>query len=307
MLKCAEPGATFLLNSPFGPDEVWDKLPRTVQQQIIDKKLKFYVIDGYEVAKDTGMGGRINTIMQTCFFAISGVLPREEAIEAIKYAIKKTYGKRGESVVQKNFAAVDAALEASARGRRCPRQRSQHLRRAASGLRPRRRTSCRTCSPRSSPATATIFRSARCRSTAPSRPAPRSGKSATSHSKFPMWDEELCIQCGKCVLVCPHAVIRAKVYEIAIPGGRAGRHSSPSAARWKDLKDQKYTLQVAPEDCTGCALCVEVCPAKSQDRSRSTRPSTWSPRFRCASAKRATGTSSSTSPKSTAPRSAWAR
>ena len=111
MLKAAEPGATFLLNSPFGPDEVWDHLPRLVQQQIIDKKLKFYVIDGYEVAKQTGMGGRINTIMQTCFFAISGVLPREEAIEAIKYAIKKTYGKRGESVVQKNYAAVDATLD----------------------------------------------------------------------------------------------------------------------------------------------------------------------------------------------------
>ncbi len=110
MLKHAEPGATFLLNSPFGPDEVWDKLPRKVQKQIIDKKLKFYVIDGYEVAKTAGMGGRINTIMQTCFFAISGVLPREEAIEQIKHAIEKTYGKRGEAVVQKNFAAVDAAL-----------------------------------------------------------------------------------------------------------------------------------------------------------------------------------------------------
>ena len=111
MLKAAEPGATFLLNSPYGPDEVWDHLPRTVQQQIIDKKLKFYVIDGYQVAGKTGMGGRINTIMQTCFFAISGVLPREEAIAAIKHAIKKTYGKRGESVVKKNFAAVDAALD----------------------------------------------------------------------------------------------------------------------------------------------------------------------------------------------------
>ena len=106
MLKAAEPGATFLLNSSFGPDEVWDKLPRTVQRQIIDKNLKFYVIDGYEVAKLTGMGGRINTIMQTCFFAISGVLPRDEAIAAIKYTIQKTYGRRGESVVQKNYAAV---------------------------------------------------------------------------------------------------------------------------------------------------------------------------------------------------------
>ena len=110
MLKSAEQGATFLLNSIYGPEEVWDHLPRTVQQQIIDKKLKFYVIDGYQVAQETGMGGRINTIMQTCFFAISGVLPREEAIAAIKHTIKKTYGKRGESVVKKNFAAVDAAL-----------------------------------------------------------------------------------------------------------------------------------------------------------------------------------------------------
>ncbi len=110
MLRAAEHGATFLLNSIYGPDEVWDHLPRLVQKQIIDKKLKFYVIDGYEVAKQTGMGGRINTIMQTCFFAISGVLPREEAIAAIKHTIEKTYGKRGESVVQKNFAAVDAAL-----------------------------------------------------------------------------------------------------------------------------------------------------------------------------------------------------
>jgi pyruvate-ferredoxin/flavodoxin oxidoreductase len=110
MLKVAEEGATFLLNSPYGPDEVWDKLPRTVQQQIIDKKLRFFVIDGYKVAKETGMGGRINTILQTAFFAISGVLPRDEAIAKIKEAIKKTYGRKGEDVVQKNFAAVDAAL-----------------------------------------------------------------------------------------------------------------------------------------------------------------------------------------------------
>ena len=111
VLKLAEPGATFLLNSPYDAEQVWDKLPRLVQQQIIDKKLRFFVIDAFKVAKDTGMGGRINTIMQTCFFAISGVLPREEAIAAIKHAIEKTYGKRGEAVVQKNFAAVDASLE----------------------------------------------------------------------------------------------------------------------------------------------------------------------------------------------------
>ena len=111
MLEAAETGATFLLNSPFGPDEVWDHLPRQSRQQIIDKQLRFFVIDGYKVAQETGMGGRINTVMQTCFFALSGVLPREEAIAAIKYAIEKTYGKRGEAVVRKNFAAVDAALD----------------------------------------------------------------------------------------------------------------------------------------------------------------------------------------------------
>src|SRR5262249_39100351 len=111
VLKCAEPGATFLLNSPFGPDEVWDNLPRSAQHAIVDKKLKFYVIDAVEVAKAAGMGGRINTVMQTCFFAISGVLQREEAIASIKHAIEKTYGKRGEAVVRKNFAAVDSALE----------------------------------------------------------------------------------------------------------------------------------------------------------------------------------------------------
>ncbi len=111
VLKCAEPGATFLLNSPFGKDEVWDNLPRSAQKTIVDKKLKFYVIDAVEVAKAAGMGGRINTVMQTCFFAISGVLPREDAIASIKHSIEKTYGKRGESIVRKNFAAVDSALE----------------------------------------------------------------------------------------------------------------------------------------------------------------------------------------------------
>ena len=157
VLKAAEPGATFLLNSTYGPDEVWDHLPRTVQRQIIDKKLKFYVIDGYEVAKKTGMGGRVNTIMQTCFFAISGVLPREEAIEAIKHSIEKTYGKRGESVVKKNFAAVDAALEPSPRSEGS-RPRSPRCSTSARRFPPRRPSSCRRSPPGSSPARATTCR-----------------------------------------------------------------------------------------------------------------------------------------------------
>jgi len=261
MLKIAEPGATFLLNSPFGPDDVWDKLPRLVQHQIIEKKLKFYVIDGYEVAKKTGMGGRINTIMQTCFFAISGVLPREEAIASIKYAIKKTYGKRGDTVVQKNFAAVDATLE--------------HLYEVTV---PNKITSLFDIRP-SVPAAAPSFVQ---RVTAKivagdgdllpvsSMPIDGTFPSATAQwekrniaLEIPVWDEELCIQCGKCVLVCPHSVIRAKVYDSRHLDGKPETFKAVPA-RWKDMKDRKYTLQVAPEDCTGCTLCVEICPAKSK-------------------------------------------
>ena len=122
ILAHAAPGAVFLLNSPYGPEEIWNHLPLTTQETILKKKLQFYVIDGYTVARETGMGNRLNTIMQTCFFAISGVLPSEEAIEQIKKSIKKTYGKRGDAVVQKNFAAVDAAVAAPAQGRRCRRR-----------------------------------------------------------------------------------------------------------------------------------------------------------------------------------------
>ena len=157
VLKAAEPGATFLLNSTFGPDEVWDHLPRTVQRQIIEKKLKFYVIDGYEVAKQTGMGGRVNTIMQTCFFAISGVLPREEAIAAIKHSIEKTYGKRGESVVKKNFAAVDAALD-HLHEVKVPDDGHARCSTSARRFPPRRPNSCRRSRPGSSPAKATTCR-----------------------------------------------------------------------------------------------------------------------------------------------------
>jgi pyruvate-ferredoxin/flavodoxin oxidoreductase len=261
VLKCAETGATFLLNSPFGTDDVWMQLPKEVQQQIITKKLKFYVIDGYAVARETGMGGRVNTIMQTCFFAISGVLPREEAIAAIKHAIKKTYGKRGEAVVQKNYAAVDAALS--------------HLHEVKV---PMQVTATFVMRPAVSAAAPEFVQKFTARVIAgegddlPVSAMPLDGTFPTATAKWekrnialeiPVWDEQLCIQCGKCALVCPHAVIRAKVYDSRNLEGAPATFKS-TAARWKDFKEMKYTLQVSPEDCTGCQLCVEVCPAKSK-------------------------------------------
>ena len=261
VLKAAMPGATFLLNSYYGPDEVWDHLPRTVQRQIIEKKLRFYVIDAYKVAAETGMGSRINTIMQTCFFAISGILPREEAIQKIKDAIRKTWGKRGEAIVQKNFAAVDAALA--------------HLHEVKV---PDRITATFDIRPPVPPEAPEFVK----RTLAPiiagegdSLPVsafPPDGTFPTATAQWekrnialeiPVWDEELCIQCGKCVLVCPHATIRAKVYDPKWLA-EAPPTFKHAPARWREFKDMKYTLQVAPEDCTGCGLCVEVCPVKSK-------------------------------------------
>jgi len=261
VLKGADKGATFLLNSPFPHDKVWNFLPRAVQQQIIDKKLKFYVIDGYEVAKQTGMGQRINTIMQTCFFAISGVLPREEAIEAIKKAIKKTYGKRGEAVVQKNFAAVDSTL-ANLFEVKVPAAATSNF-------------DVKPPVPAAAPdyvkdVLGTIIKGDG--DLLPVSKLPIDGTFPTGTAQWekrnialeiPEWDEELCIQCGKCVLVCPHAVIRAKVYDSdKLKGAPAKFKAVP--ARWQNFKEKKYTLQVAPEDCTGCAICIEACPAKSK-------------------------------------------
>jgi pyruvate-ferredoxin/flavodoxin oxidoreductase len=261
MLKSAEPGAVFLLNSPYGPEDVWDKLPRKVQRQIIGKKLKFYVIDGYEVARQTGMGSRINTIMQTCFFAISGVLPRQDAIDAIKYSIQKTYGKRGESVVQKNFAAVDTAL-AHLHEVKVPSQAT-----SAFDMRP------------AVPAEAPLFVHETLApiisgdgDTLPVSKLPLDGTFPTGTTmwekrnialEIPVWDEKICIQCGKCVLVCPHAVIRAKIFDPALLKDAPPTFRS-APARWKDYGHLKYSLQVAPEDCTGCALCFEACPVKSK-------------------------------------------
>jgi pyruvate-ferredoxin/flavodoxin oxidoreductase len=265
VLKAAEPGAVFLLNSPYGPEEVWDHLPRPVQEQILARRLRFFVIDGYRVARAAGMGERINTIMQTCFFAISGILPRAEAIAAIKKAIAKTYQKRGEAVVQKNFAAVDAALDHLAEVRVPDR---------VTATRDRRRPVPLLAPDFVQRVTAPLIAGEGDALPVSALPADGTFPTGTAcwekrniAQDIPVWDPAVCIQCGKCVLVCPHATIRAAVYDpAALEKAPAGFPSAP--ARWREFKDLSYTLQVAPEDCTGCGLCVEVCPAKNKSETR---------------------------------------
>ena len=265
LLAPAEPGSAVLLNAPFGPDDVWDRLPRKTQQHIVERKLKLYVIDGLKVAQAAGLGGRISTVMQTCFFAISGVLPRDEAIAAIKKAIEKTFGKRGESVVKKNFAAVDSAL-AALHEVKVPRQVTSSF-----DLQPP--------VPAEAPefvqkVTAEII--AGRGDLLPVSALPDDGTYPTGTTQWerrniaveiPVWDEKICIQCGKCVLVCPHAVIRAKVVDTAALAGAPPTFKS-APARWREFKDRKYLLQVAPEDCTGCALCVDICPVKNKSEAK---------------------------------------
>jgi pyruvate-ferredoxin/flavodoxin oxidoreductase len=234
-----------------------------VQQTIIDKKLRFFVVDGYQVAKETGMGRRINTVMQTCFFALSGVLPTDEAIEAIKTAIKKTYGKRGEAVVQQNFAAVDASL-AHLHEVSVPVEANSDFERPA--LVPERAPEFVQS------VTARIIEGQGDELPVSALPIDGTYPTATTQwekrniaTELPVWDSDICIQCGKCVFVCPHAVIRQKIF------GKDLLENAPSTfksapARFKEFKDQVYSLQVAPEDCTGCTLCVEVCPVKNKSQ-----------------------------------------
>jgi pyruvate-ferredoxin/flavodoxin oxidoreductase len=265
VLGAAEPGAVFLLNCPYGPEDVWDQLPRAVQNGIIGKRLRFFVVDGNRVAREAGMGGRVNTVMQTCFFAISDVLPRDEAIAAIKRSIEKSYGKRGMAVVEKNWGAVDAALA--------------HLHEVSV---PDRVTSTRDIRPPVPREAPEFVQNVTARMIAgegdllPVSALPVDGTYPTGTTQWekrriaadiPVWDEVLCIQCGKCVLVCPHSVIRAKVYAPTHVGGAPPTFKT-APARWREFADARYTLQVAPEDCTGCALCVEVCPAKSKSEVR---------------------------------------
>ena len=263
VLAPAVKGATFLLNAPYGPNEVWDKLSRQVQQQIIDKELKFYVIDAYRVAEETGMGVRINTIMQTAFFGICGILPRDEAIAAIKDAIKETYGSRGEKVVQRNFAAVDQAL--------ANLFRVEALDKVTSDF---------DMPPVVAPEAPEFVKEvlapilARKGNELPVSKFPLDGTypSATTQwekrniaLEIPAWDPEICIQCAKCAFSCPHAVIRFKIYDQKLLAGAPPTFKS-APAKGKEYAGMAATIQVAPEDCTGCGLCVQACPVKNKQQ-----------------------------------------
>ncbi len=259
MLDRAKHGATFLLNSPYGPDEVWEQLPAHVQQQLVDKQIELWVIDAMAVAAETGMGNRINTIMQPCFFHLSGVLPAEEAISRIKDFVKKSYGKRGDAVVQRNYAAIDASIA------RLGKVTLGQVSGAAA---------MRALIPDSAP---DFIRDVTARLMAgdgdllPVSALPVDGTFPTGTTKYekraiaqqiPVWDETICIDCGKCAMVCPHAAIRMKVYPEANVPALAGFVSKEFKSR--DLPGHRLTIQVAPDDCTGCGVCVDVCPAKSK-------------------------------------------
>jgi pyruvate-ferredoxin/flavodoxin oxidoreductase len=260
MLDEAMPGSVFLLNTRYGPDEVWQYIPRLLQEQIIAKHIRLFVIDAYSVARSSGMVGRINTVMQVCFFAISGVLPGDEAIKAIKKSIEKTYAKKGEAVVAMNLQAVDSTLEnlfevaipQTVNG-------EEQIALVAAGA----------------PAFVTDVLGAMIARRGDSLPVsamPIDGtypSGTTQYEKrnlaeeIPVWDPDICIQCGKCAMVCPHAVIRIKAYEPAALINPPETFKV-TAARDTDWQGFNYSIQVAPEDCTGCGICVEVCPAKNK-------------------------------------------
>ncbi|RUS98116.1 pyruvate:ferredoxin (flavodoxin) oxidoreductase [Trichormus variabilis] len=267
ILKDIVPGGIFLVNSPYEKDEVWNHLPSSVQEQIIEKRLKFYVINAYKVARQAGMAGRINTVMQVCFFALSGVLPREEAITKIQNSIRKTYGKKGDEIVQMNLKAVDTTLEnlfevVSSQLDLNPKSKIQNPK------------SIDTAPPFVRDVLGKMI--ARQGDELPVSALPADGTYPTGTAKWekrniaqeiPVWDTDVCIQCGKCVMVCPHSVIRSKVYE------PQQLENAPSTFKSADAKDHdwqglKYTIQVAAEDCTGCGICVDVCPVKNKSELR---------------------------------------
>jgi pyruvate-ferredoxin/flavodoxin oxidoreductase len=262
MLDRAKAGAVFLLNSPTPPDKVWDDLPRRMQQQILDKGLSFYVIDAYKIAGETGMGRRINTIMQTCFFAISGILPRDEAIEKIKDAVKKTYGRKGQRLLERNYAAIDATL-AGLHQVQVPGQVTSAFERPPAV-------------PADAPefvrkVTATLIAQKGDQLPVSLMPADGTWPTATTMYEkrdialeLPKWEVDLCTHCGKCPLVCPHAAIRSKVYPAELT------NDAPESFLHVQIKGKDFpqgyhiSYQVAPEDCTGCGLCVEVCPIRDR-------------------------------------------
>ncbi|HLZ21490.1 MAG TPA: pyruvate:ferredoxin (flavodoxin) oxidoreductase [Ktedonobacterales bacterium] len=268
VLKPAKPGGVFLLNTSYRPNEVWEHLPVEIQAEIREKHLHLYVIDADKVARDTGMGGRINTVMQTCFFAVSGVLPREQAIAAIKESIKKTYGKRGDIVVQRNFKAVDETLahlyEASipASGAEISRAPRIHRQPPVSSAAP---DFVRTvlAPMMNGDGDALPVSALPCDGTYPIGTARWEKRNLSA--EIPVWDPSICIQCGKCTLVCPHAVIRQKVYDPACLEGAPETFLS-TEAHFKEFPGKRYSLQVSPDDCTGCGLCIEACPVKNKQQ-----------------------------------------
>ena len=263
ILGIAKPGATFLLNAPYDANEVWNHLTYEVQKQIIDKKLKFYTINAVEVARETGMGQRINTIMQACFFAISNILPREQAIAEIKNAIKKTYSKKGDAIVQKNFAAVDASL-AHMHEVVIPAEPTSALHTAlpVPGDAPEfiQKVTGEIIAGRGEQLPVSAFADV-VDGTWPTGTTQNEKRCIAT--EIPVWDPETCIQCGKCSIVCPHGVIRMKV---ASDEELANAPASLKRADYKgkEFAGKKFILQISAEDCTGCGICTSACPAKNK-------------------------------------------
>jgi pyruvate-ferredoxin/flavodoxin oxidoreductase len=267
MLEKAADGATFLLNSPHGPFEVWSHLPGSVQRQIIDKNLDLWVVDAQAIAREVGLGGRVNTVLQTCFFAIAGIIPAAEAIEAIKQGIQKSYGKRGEIVVRRNIAAIERALEGLAKVD-VPDDAAATLQRP-------------TVVPDIAPdfvrrVTAIMLEGKGDLLPVSALPADGTFPTATTRwekrsiaADIPIWDPEICIDCARCALVCPHAAIRIKVFEPSELQAN-GHPGAPDGFKWKSASGREFeghylTVQVAPDDCTGCGVCVDICPARSKE------------------------------------------
>jgi pyruvate-ferredoxin/flavodoxin oxidoreductase len=264
MLDHAKPSATFLLNAPYGPDEVWAHLPTDVQQQLVDKQIDLWVIDALAVAAEVGMGNRINTIMQPCFFRLSGVLPADEAIAEIKRFVEQTYAKRGQEIVARNYAAIDMSLA--------------NLARVPLG-KPGTTAAPAFTIPADAPDFVTRVTAAMIAGegdTLPVSALPADGTFLTGTTKYekraiaqtiPIWDPAICIDCGKCAMVCPHSTIRMKVFpESAVAD--APDHFVHKEFKSRELPGHRLTIQVAPDDCTGCGVCVDVCPAKSKTEVR---------------------------------------